>query len=70
MDTTSDIFAIVILGGMGSIIGTVAGGFLFGLSTLLTSYYLSSGMVNVVPYLAIIATLIIRPSGFFGKDIF
>lgn len=63
-------FAIVILGGMGSIIGTVAGGFLFGLSTLLTSYYLSSGMVNVVPYLAIIATLIIRPSGFFGKDIF
>jgi branched-chain amino acid transport system permease protein len=63
-------FAIVILGGMGSIGGTVIGGILFGLITLLTSYFISSGMVNVVPFLAIIATLLIRPSGFFGKSIF
>jgi len=63
-------FAIVILGGMGSIAGTVVGGFLFGLTTLLTSYFIASGMVNVVPFLAIIITLLIRPSGFFGKDIF
>lgn len=63
-------FAIVILGGMGSIMGTVIGGFLFGLTTLLTSYYISSGMVNVVPFLAMIITLLIRPGGFFGKEIF
>jgi len=63
-------FAIVILGGMGSILGTVIGGFLFGLTTLMTSYYISSGMVNVVPFLAMIVTLLIRPGGLFGKDIF
>lgn len=63
-------FAIVILGGMGSIMGTVIGGFLFGLTTLMTSYYISSGMINVVPFLAMILTLIIRPGGFFGKEIF
>jgi branched-chain amino acid transport system permease protein len=63
-------FAIVILGGMGSILGTVIGGFLFGLTTLLTSYYISSGMVNVVPFLAMIITLLIRPRGLLGKEIF
>jgi len=63
-------FTIVILGGMGSIVGTIVGGLLFGLITLLTSYYISSGMVNVVPFLAMIVTLLIRPRGFFGKDIF
>jgi len=63
-------FAIVILGGMGSITGTVVGGFLFGLTSLLTTYFISSAMINVVPFLAIIVTLLIRPSGFFGKEIF
>jgi branched-chain amino acid transport system permease protein len=63
-------FAIVILGGMGSITGTVIGGFLFGLTTLMTSYYISSGMVNVVPFLAMVITLLIRPGGFLGKEIF
>ena len=55
---------------MGSILGTVVGGFLFGLTSLLTSYFISSGMINVVPFMAIIITLIVRPSGFFGKEIF
>jgi branched-chain amino acid transport system permease protein len=63
-------FAIVILGGMGSIAGTVVGGFLFGLTSLLTTYFISSGMINVIPFLAIIVTLLLRPSGFFGKEIF
>lgn len=63
-------FAIVTLGGMGSIVGTVIGGFLFGLSTLATSYYISSGMVNVVPFVVMVITLLIRPAGIFGKDIF
>ena len=61
-------FAIVILGGMGSITGTVVGGFLFGLTSLLTSYFISSGMINVVPFLAIIIVLLIRPIGIFGKS--
>lgn len=63
-------FAIVILGGMGSITGTVIAGLLFGVVTLLTSYYISSGMVNVVPFLVIIIVLVFRPSGIMGKDIF
>ncbi len=63
-------FAIVTLGGMGSMLGTVVGGFLFGLTSLLTSYFISSGMINVVPFMAIIITLIVRPTGFFGKEIF
>jgi len=63
-------FAIVILGGMGSITGTIIAAFLFGLATLLTSYYISSGMVNVIPFLVIVVVLIFRPSGIMGKDIF
>jgi len=36
----------------------------------MTSYYISSGMVNVVPFLAMVITLLIRPGGFMGKEIF
>lgn len=63
-------FAIVILGGMGSLGGSILGGFLFGFATLLTSMYISSGLVNVIPFLTLFIVLLIRPSGFFGKDIF
>ncbi len=63
-------FAIVILGGMGSLGGSILGGFLFGFATLLTSMYISSGLVNVIPFITLFIVLLIRPTGFFGKDIF
>lgn len=62
-------FAIVILGGMGSMTGTIIAAFLFGEVTLLTAYYISSSMVNVVPFLVIVIVLIFRPAGIMGKDI-
>jgi branched-chain amino acid transport system permease protein len=61
-------FSIVVLGGMGSMKGTIYAGFLFGVISLLTTYFISSGWVNVIPFTILVLVLLVRPSGLFGKE--
>ena len=60
-------FAIIILGGLGSIPGAVAGGLLYGIAEK-TAGYLSNGTwEDAIAFALLIAVLVIRPTGLFGE---
>jgi branched-chain amino acid transport system permease protein len=63
---TSKAFAIVILGGLGSFPGAVAGGVLLGLAESLTSGYISSGYADAVAMAVVLVALAVRPEGLYG----
>jgi branched-chain amino acid transport system permease protein len=60
-------FAIVILGGLGSISGATIGGFVLALAEEMGAGYVSSGYRDAMGFLIIIAVLLIRPSGLFAR---
>jgi len=60
--------AVCIVGGLGSWMGAVLAAFLIGFAQILTVVYLGAHFQMVVALLAIIVTLIIRPSGLFGRQ--
>ena len=57
-----------IVGGMGSWTGAVLAAFLIGFAQILTVVYWGAHYQMVVALLAIILTLILRPSGLFGRQ--
>ena len=60
-------FAVVVLGGLGSVLGAYVGGFLVGLTEALAGYYLDPALKYAVLFAVFIAVLIVRPSGLFGQ---
>lgn len=60
-------FAVVVLGGLGSVLGAYVGGFIVGLTEALAGYYLDPTLKHAVLFGVFIAVLIIRPSGLFGQ---
>jgi len=60
--------AVCIVGGLGSWMGAVLAAFLIGFAQIITVVYLGSHFQMVVAILAIIITLILKPSGLFGKQ--
>ncbi|MBW1614309.1 MAG: branched-chain amino acid ABC transporter permease [Desulfobacterium sp. 4572_20] len=67
-DVLIQAIAVCIVGGLGSWMGAVLAAFLIGFAQILTTVYLGSHFQMVVALLAIILTLILRPSGLFGKQ--
>lgn len=61
--------AIIILGGMGSVRGAMAGGLILGLAETFIVVYGDSGYRDAIAFLAIIIILLIRPQGLFGQKI-
>ena len=59
--------AVCIVGGLGSTGGLVLASFLIGYGQTFTVTYLESHWVMLVPLIAILVILIIRPSGLFGE---
>ncbi|RST71859.1 branched-chain amino acid ABC transporter permease [Siminovitchia acidinfaciens] len=59
--------AIIILGGMGSVNGAMAGGLILGLSETMVVAFGDSGYRDAIAFVAIIVILIVRPQGIFGK---
>lgn len=60
-------FVVVVLGGLGSLPGAVAGGLLIGLIETLSSYFIAPSMKQLVYFCVFILILILRPNGLFGK---
>ncbi len=60
--------AVCIVGGLGSWMGAIVAAFLIGFTQILTVVYIGSHFQMVVAILAIILTLILKPSGLFGKQ--
>jgi branched-chain amino acid transport system permease protein len=67
-DLVLPIFAATIVGGIGSIYGAVLGGFLVGIAANLALVILPSGYSPSVPFLILVAVLVLRPHGLFGED--
>jgi len=63
-------FAIVILGGMGSVGGTIIASFIFGIVEIGTVFFFGSQWAYAAVFLILIIILLVRPKGIFGKDIF
>jgi len=61
-------FAVVIIGGLGSIVGCAVGGMILGVVTALAFSYTDATIAPVFPLLLLILTLMIRPEGLFGSD--
>jgi branched-chain amino acid transport system permease protein len=62
------VFAATIAGGIGSVYGAVAGGFLVGIASGLSLMILPSGYTPAMPFLIILAVLLLRPHGLFGEE--
>jgi branched-chain amino acid transport system permease protein len=60
--------AVCIVGGLGSWVGAVLAAFMIGFAQIITDAYIASHFRMVVALLAIIITLILRPSGLFGRQ--
>ncbi len=60
-------FVIVILGGMGSIPGSLVGGLLIGVLESVSATYLPSGWENFVVNMFFVFILLARPQGLFGR---
>jgi branched-chain amino acid transport system permease protein len=60
-------FAIVILGGLGSITGATIGGFILAFAEELGAGYISSGYRDAMGFLIIILVLMFRPTGLFAR---
>jgi branched-chain amino acid transport system permease protein len=61
------VFAVCVLGGMGSIRGTLAGAFILGLAESFTSTFAGPSWAPAVSFGLLLATLAIKPSGLFGR---
>lgn len=59
-------FAVVVLGGLGSVWGAFFGGFIIGLVEAFAGYYLDPALKHAIWFLIFIAVLIVRPGGLFG----
>jgi branched-chain amino acid transport system permease protein len=60
-------FIIIILGGMGSLIGAVYGGFLIGLLESIGPLYFPAAAVEMLGFLVVMLVLVVRPQGLFGN---
>lgn len=60
------VFAVVVIGGIGSILGTIVSGFGIGIIEGLTKAFYPEGS-SVVIYVCMAAVLLFKPTGLFGK---
>lgn len=60
-------FGVVILGGLGSILGTFLGGMTLGLAQTLGGYFFGVAAQMLVAYIVLLIVLTVRPQGLFGR---
>jgi branched-chain amino acid transport system permease protein len=61
------VFAVVVIGGMGSIMGSILTGFLLGVVEGLTKVFYPEAS-NTVIFVVMVVVLILRPAGLFGRE--
>lgn len=66
-DLIITVFAVVVIGGLGSVFGSVAAGFAVGLVSALGNYYVPS-LSQTLVFILMAAVLLWRPAGLFGRE--
>ena len=61
-------FIVVIIGGLGSLKGTVVAAFVIGISDGIVSVFFSPTLAKILATLLVAAVLVIRPNGLFGDN--
>ncbi len=61
-------FIVVILGGMGSLGGSVVAGFVIGIAQSLLTLWMNPQRVAIAIFGIMIVVLVVRPRGFFGRE--
>jgi branched-chain amino acid transport system permease protein len=62
-------FAIVVVGGLGSIPGSILAAFMLGYAETVVAYMVSTAWTEIVSVLATLLMLVLRPAGMFGKRV-
>jgi branched-chain amino acid transport system permease protein len=60
-------FGTVIIGGLGSMLGTFLGGMILGMVQTMGAYFLGSAAQMLIVYIIVLVILAIRPQGLFGR---
>ena len=60
-------FAVVVLGGLGSVWGAYIGGLIVGVVEAFAGYYIDPALKNAIWFVIFLVVLIVRPSGLFGQ---
>ena len=60
-------FGVVILGGLGSMVGTFMGGMILGLAQTLGAHFVGAAAQMLVLYVMVLVILAVRPQGLFGR---
>ncbi|SMB89085.1 branched-chain amino acid ABC transporter permease [Deinococcus hopiensis] len=61
------VFAIIILGGMGSVPGAIVGAFLLAFAEVFGGFYINLDFADVIGFAALVLVLAIRPEGLFRR---
>jgi branched-chain amino acid transport system permease protein len=61
------VFAVVVIGGMGSILGAILSGFGLGVVEGLTKVFYPEAS-NTVIFVIMVIVLLVKPAGLFGKE--
>jgi branched-chain amino acid transport system permease protein len=61
-------FAIIILGGLGSIPGAIIGGLIYGIAENGAAYFLGGVWKDAISFIILIVVLVLRPTGLFGES--
>lgn len=62
------VFAVVVVGGMGSIMGAILTGYVLGIAEGLTKVFYPEAS-NIVIFVIMVLVLLVRPAGLFGRDV-
>jgi branched-chain amino acid transport system permease protein len=60
-------FSIVVIGGLGSIRGSVIAAYLIGLFEVATVTFISPNLTGITPLLMLVGVLIVKPEGMYGR---
>ena len=67
-DVLLQALAVCIVGGLGSAVGVIIASFILGIAQTFSAMYLGTHWMMIVTLVAILAILVIRPSGLLGKQ--
>jgi len=59
-------FAVIIVGGLGSVAGSLLGALVLGVAEVLGSFFLATVFGEVMGYVLLLIVLLVRPAGLLG----